>query len=108
MQLNEVRAVVSGGASGLGFAAAQRLIDGGARVALLDINDEQGAESARELGRNAIYLHADVTSESGIVDSLAAAMKELGGINVVINCAGILGAGRVLGKNGPMPSSQFE
>lgn len=108
MQLNEVRALISGGASGLGFAAAQRLVDGGARVALLDINDEQGADSARELGRNATYFHADVTSEAGIVDTVAAAMQEMGGVNAVINCAGVLGAGRVLGKNGPMPSSQFE
>jgi NAD(P)-dependent dehydrogenase (short-subunit alcohol dehydrogenase family) len=108
MQLNDVRAVISGGASGLGFAAAQRLVDGGAKVALLDINDEQGAEAAGELGHCAHYFHADVTNEAAIVDTLGAAMKALGGINVVLNCAGVLGAGRVLGKNGPMPLSQFE
>ncbi len=108
MQLNDVRAVISGGASGLGFAAAQRLTDGGAKVALLDINDEQGAEAVAELGRKAVFLHADVTSESGIIDSMGAAMQALGGINVALNCAGVLGAGRVLGKNGPMALSQFE
>jgi len=108
MQLSEVRAVISGGASGLGFAAAQRLVDGGAKVALIDINDEQGANAAAELGRDAQYIHADVTSEGSIVEAMATAMSKLGGLNVALNCAGVLGAGRVLGKGGPMPLSKFE
>ncbi len=108
MQLSEVRAVISGGASGLGFATAQRLVDGGAQVALLDINDEQGAEAARELGRNARYFHADVTSEGSVVEALANAMRDMGGLNVALSCAGVLGAGRVLGKGGPMALSKFE
>lgn len=108
MQLSEVRAVISGGASGLGFAAAQRLVDGGAKVALIDINDEQGANAAAELGRDAQYIHADVTNEGSIVEAMASAMSKLGGLNVALNCAGVLGAGRVLGKGGPMPLSKFE
>ena len=108
MQVSEVRAVISGGASGLGFAAAQRLVDGGAQVALIDINDEQGANAAAELGRSAHYYHADVTSEASVVEALAAAMRDMGGLNVALNCAGVIGAGRVLGKGGPMALSKFE
>jgi len=108
MQLSEVRAVISGGASGLGFAVAQRLVDGGAQVALIDINDEQGANAAAELGHSAHYIHADVTSEGSIVEAMASAMSKLGGLNVALSCAGVLGAGRVLGKGGPMPLSKFE
>jgi NAD(P)-dependent dehydrogenase (short-subunit alcohol dehydrogenase family) len=105
MQLDQVKAVVTGGASGLGFAVAKYLASHGAKVALFDVNDEKGEASAKEIGGT--YFRADVTNE----DSVAAAVKEahakLGGLNVAVNCAGILGSGRVLGKEGPMPLATF-
>lgn len=107
MQLDQVRAVVTGGASGLGYAVAEHLVARGARVALLDVNDEKGAAAAAGLGAAAAYLRTDVTDESGVAASLAEAHTQLGGLNVVVNCAGILGAGRVLGKEGPMPLKTF-
>ncbi len=107
MQLDQVRAVVTGGASGLGLAVAGHLIRGGAQVALFDVDDAKGSAAARALGDAASYLHTDVTSEDGVASSMAAAREKLGGLNAVISCAGILGAGRVLGKQGPMPLKTF-
>lgn len=107
MQLDHVKAVVTGGASGLGFAVARHLIAHGARVALLDVNDEKGNAAAAGLGASASYFRTDVTSEEGVAASLNEAQARLDGLNTVVSCAGILGAGRVLGKEGPMPLKTF-
>jgi len=106
MELNQVKAVVTGGASGLGLAVARHLRAQGGAVALLDVNDDKGQAAAAELG--APYFRTDVASEEGVRQSVAAAAAAIGGLNVAVSCAGILGAGRVLGKDGPMPLSQFE
>jgi len=63
MDLAIANAVISGGASGLGFATAQRIIDAGGQVVLLDINDEQGAASATSLGDRASFINTDVSNE---------------------------------------------
>jgi NAD(P)-dependent dehydrogenase (short-subunit alcohol dehydrogenase family) len=107
MQIDQVKAVVTGGASGLGFAVARHLVAHGAKVALLDVNDDKGNAAAVELGASASYFRTDVTSEEGVTASLKDAQAKLGGLNVVVSCAGILGAGRVLGKEGPMPLKTF-
>jgi NAD(P)-dependent dehydrogenase (short-subunit alcohol dehydrogenase family) len=107
MQLDQVRAVVTGGASGLGHAVAQHIVAHGGRVALFDVNEEKGQSAAKELGGAARFLRTDVTSEENVVANIAAARESMGGLNVVMNCAGILGAGRVLGKQGPMPLKNF-
>ena len=108
MQLNQVKAAITGGASGLGYAVAERLIAQGAMVTLLDVQDEKGAAAATALGERARYLRTDVSSEEGVAGSMTAANNAMGGLNAVISCAGILGAGRVLGRQGPMPLAQFE
>ena len=109
MQLNTVRAIVTGGVSGLGLAVAQHLVAQGAKVALFDVNDDKGAAAVAELGADkARYFKTDVSDEAGVTANVNAAKEFLGGLNVAINCAGILGAGRVLGKEGPMPLSQFQ
>jgi NAD(P)-dependent dehydrogenase (short-subunit alcohol dehydrogenase family) len=107
MQLDQVKAVVTGGASGLGFAVARHLVSNGARVALLDVNDEKGYAAAQELDGGTRYFRTDVTSETGVSAALKDAQGALGGLNTVVSCAGILGAGRVLGKDGPMALSNF-
>ena len=107
MQLDQVKAVITGGASGLGFAVARHLAANGARIALLDVNDEKGNAAALELGAQHRYFRADVTSEAGVAATLKDAQAALGGLNAVVSCAGILGAGRVLGKEGPMALSNF-
>ncbi len=108
MQLNQVKAVVTGGVSGLGFAVARHLVAHGAKVVLLDINDEKGAAAVAELGAGASYQRTDVTSEDGVTTALKQAARNMGGLTVAMNCAGILGAGRVLGKEGPMPLKSFQ
>ena len=107
MQLNQVKALISGGASGLGLAAAHHLVSNGAKVALLDINDEAGAAAAEELGDDACYIRTNVTSEADITGAVKEAAQNIGGLNVAINCAGIIGAGRVLGREAPMELSLF-
>ena len=108
MELKSVCAAITGGASGLGFAVAERLIAEGALVALLDVQDDKGAAAVAQLGERARFFRTDVTNEEGVTAALAAAQSAMGGLNAVINCAGILGAGRVLGKTGPMALSNFE
>jgi NAD(P)-dependent dehydrogenase (short-subunit alcohol dehydrogenase family) len=103
-----IRAVITGGVSGLGFAVAQHLVAQGGRVALLDINDEKGGAVVTALGEaNARYFRTDVTDEAQVQANIGAAKDFLGGLNATINCAGILGAGRVLGKEASMPLRQF-
>ncbi len=108
MQLNQVKAAITGGASGLGLSVAERLIAEGARVTLFDVQDDKGAAAVAALGDRARYVRTDVTHEEGVAGSMTVASNAMGGLNVVISCAGILGAGRVLGRHGPMPLSQFE
>lgn len=107
MELSQVKAVITGGVSGLGYAVAQHLLAQGASVALFDVNAEKGAEAVATLGPKAHFFRTDVTSEEDVVANLKAAHQALGGLNAAINCAGILGAGRVLGKEAPMPLKTF-
>jgi NAD(P)-dependent dehydrogenase (short-subunit alcohol dehydrogenase family) len=108
MQLDSIRAIVTGGVSGLGYAVAQHLVAHGGKVALFDINDDKGASAVAELGDgSATYFRTDVTDEANVQANVAAATEFLGGLNAAISCAGILGAGRVLGKEAPMPLKNF-
>jgi len=107
MQLDKVQAIITGGASGLGHAVAQHIVANGGEVALFDVNEEKGHAAAKELGDSARFYKTDVTNEEGVTANVAAARDAMDGLNVVMNCAGILGAGRVLGKEGPMPLKNF-
>ena len=109
MQLSDTRAVITGGVSGLGLAVARHLVAHGGKAALFDVNDDKGAAAVAELGEaNVRYFRTDVTDEAGVAANVAAARDFLGSLNAAINCAGILGAGRVLGKEAPMPLSTFQ
>ena len=108
MRLDSVRAIVTGGVSGLGLAVARHIVSAGGKAVLFDVNDDKGAEAVADLGEaNARYLRTDVTGEAGVVANVDAAREFLGGLNVAVNCAGILGAGRVLGREAPMPLETF-
>ena len=108
MQLSDTRALITGGVSGLGLAVAQHLVAHGGKVALFDLNDDKGAAAVAALGEgNARYFRTDVADEAGVTESVTAASEFLGGLNAAINCAGILGAGRVLGREAPMPLANF-
>ena len=97
MDLNGAVAVVTGGASGLGAATARALAAEGARVAILDVNDDFGGAIAGELG--GIFAHCDVTSEDDVMAGVDAAAR-LGEIRVVVNCAGIGPPCRTLARDG--------
>ena len=105
MQLNQVKALVTGGVSGLGLATVKYILENGGNAVMLDVNDEAGAAAAAETG--ARYLNTDVTSEEKVIESARQAAETMGGLNAAVNCAGIIGAGRVLGREAPMPLSVF-
>ncbi len=107
MQLKDVKALVTGGASGLGGACARRLVEAGAQVVILDLNTELGESLAKELGERAIFAKANVTSEAEVQAAVKAGVDAFGGLNVTINCAGIGNAERVIGKNGPASLEAF-
>jgi len=107
MKLSDTRAVITGGASGLGLAVARHLSAAGGKVALLDVQEAPGRAAAAALGAGAAFVRCDVTSEAEVNASMEAAHARLGGLNLLVNCAGVVGAGRVLGKNGPMAGEFF-
>jgi NAD(P)-dependent dehydrogenase (short-subunit alcohol dehydrogenase family) len=107
MKIAEACAVVTGGASGLGRAVVQRVLAEGGRCALLDVNEEQGSRAAAALGERALFIRTDVGDERSVNAAIEQARKAMGRVNLAVSCAGILGAGRVLGKEGPMPGEVF-
>ncbi len=108
MILESARAVISGGASGLGYAVAEHIVNAGGKVTLLDINDETGSSAADTLGSAATFVKTDVSSEESVEAAVKAALSHMDSITLSVNCAGIIGAAMALGKNGPMPGAKFE
>ena len=107
MDLSTAKAVISGGASGLGFATAQAVIDAGGHAVLLDVNSEQGEASAASLGDRAQFVQTDVSNEEAVKAAIQAANEFMGGITLAVNCAGVANAGRTLGREGPWPTENF-
>jgi NAD(P)-dependent dehydrogenase (short-subunit alcohol dehydrogenase family) len=107
MQLNHVKALITGGVSGLGLAVARRVVADGGSITLLDINDEAGASTAEEFADKGVYIRTDVTSEKEVEAAVAAAVERMGKVNVAMNCAGVIGAGRVLGREAAMALDYF-
>ncbi|PLR96937.1 3-hydroxyacyl-CoA dehydrogenase [Bacillus sp. T33-2] len=100
MDLQECRAVVTGGASGLGEATARSIVAKGGKVAVLDLSGERGLALRKELGESVIFASTDVTDEEKVTAAINQAVEEFGSINTVVNCAGIGVAGKLLGKKG--------
>ena len=107
MELSGVKAVITGGASGLGRATATRLAAAGARVALLDRPASAGADVAKSLGPAAVFTPADVTSADDVAGALDQAVAACEGLNVLVNCAGIGTAMKTVGKSGPAKLEDF-
>jgi NAD(P)-dependent dehydrogenase (short-subunit alcohol dehydrogenase family) len=89
------KAVVTGGASGLGLAVARRLVEEGGHVALLDIDREKLDAAVRDIGDAAIATPADVRSPSEVAGAIATADAELGGLDTLVACAGVVHAKRL-------------
>lgn len=98
MQLKDSRAIVTGGASGLGAATATYFRQQGVRVMVLD-RDPKGAEFAASIG--AEFTETDVTSEASVQAAIAAAVAAFGGLDVCVNCAGIATGEKTIGRDGP-------
>jgi NAD(P)-dependent dehydrogenase (short-subunit alcohol dehydrogenase family) len=107
MQLQDIRGLVSGGASGLGHAVATRIVADGGCAAILDVNAEQGAAAAAALGDRAIFVRADVTDERGLDDAVGTVHEQFGGVDVAVSCAGVGWPKRLVGKDGQMPGEFF-
>ncbi|HET9653892.1 MAG TPA: 3-hydroxyacyl-CoA dehydrogenase [Kineosporiaceae bacterium] len=106
MELAGAVALVTGGGSGLGAATARRLHADGAGVVLADLPRSPGKELAAELGERAVFVPTDVTDSEQVTAALDAA-EGLGTLRIAVNCAGVGTAGRVLGKQGPLPLEDF-
>jgi NAD(P)-dependent dehydrogenase (short-subunit alcohol dehydrogenase family) len=100
--------IVTGGASGLGRAAAEALLDAGGRVTVIDVNAEAGRTTEQALGAHARFAQADVSSEEQVKAAVDLAVQAFGGLHGVVNAAGIGTAAKVLGKNGPHALDLFE
>jgi NAD(P)-dependent dehydrogenase (short-subunit alcohol dehydrogenase family) len=98
MQVQGKAALVTGGASGLGAETARQLAAAGAKVAILDLNIEAAEALAREIG--AIAVRCDIASEDSMAQALATARAAHGPARILMNCAGIGGAKRLVGKDG--------
>jgi NAD(P)-dependent dehydrogenase (short-subunit alcohol dehydrogenase family) len=107
MKVQDARAVITGGASGLGHAVARHVCAAGGKVVILDVQEGPGRAAASALGAGTLFLRCDVTAEAEVNAAMEAAHKHMGGLNLLVNCAGVVGAGRMLGKSGPMAGEFF-
>jgi len=108
MDIGGSGALVAGGASGLGEATARRLHADGAHVVIADINQDRGRRLASELGERARFVTTDVTDADAVQAAVRAAAEQPVPLRIAAACAGIGGAGRVVGGKGPHSLERFE
>jgi NAD(P)-dependent dehydrogenase (short-subunit alcohol dehydrogenase family) len=101
LEFFKCKSLVTGGASGLGEATVRAIIAAGGRAAILDLDDSRGKKLASDLGDNSLFIKTDVSSPESVAKAIEQATAIFGQINVVVNCAGIAPAAKVLGKQGP-------
>ncbi|WML49951.1 3-hydroxyacyl-CoA dehydrogenase [Neobacillus sp. PS3-34] len=107
MELKECRALVTGGASGLGEATVRKIVGNGGKAVILDLSEENGQRVCSELGEAVSFLKTDVTKEEDVQAAVEHAIQKMGRINTVINCAGIGIAEKLLGRKGVHSLSLF-
>ena len=100
-------AVVTGGASGLGEACVRELAGAGAKAAIFDLDAEKGRKLEAELGGKVLFCRTDVTGDGSVREAIGKTVEAFGGLNIVVNCAGIGVACKALTKKGPMPLEEF-
>ena len=106
MRVSGHAALVTGGASGLGAATARALAKAGAKVALLDLNEAAAKTVAAEIG--GLAVRCDVSDAASAEAAVAAARASHGAARILVNCAGIGVAERIVGRDGPMPLADFK
>lgn len=107
MRIEDSVFLVTGAGSGLGAATARRLVQGGGRVILVDLNAEAGAKVAEELGPRARFVATDVADAASGQAAVQTAVETFGGLHGLVNCAGVAPAEKVLGKEGPHRLESF-
>ena len=108
MQLAQHTFLITGGASGLGAATARRLAAAGASGVIADLNQAVGAALAAELGPKVAFVATDVTSPESAQAAVNLAVQRFGGLHSLVHCAGILGAARIVGRDGPHDLALFQ
>jgi len=108
LQLANSVTVITGGASGLGAATARLFGGAGAQLALCDLNAEAGKALAAEFSHSGLFVKTDVTNSADVQSALTQVQERFGSIHIVINCAGVGTAERVVGRQGPLPLERFE
>ncbi|MEW6585762.1 MAG: SDR family NAD(P)-dependent oxidoreductase [Nitrospirota bacterium] len=107
MEIKGNVAVVTGGASGLGEATTKMLIEEGAKVAIIDTDEERGSKLSRELGESVIFCKTDITKEEDVAAAIDSTVSSFGGVHFAINCAGVAQPAKVLSSRGPLSMKQF-
>ncbi|EFC79065.1 3-hydroxyacyl-CoA dehydrogenase [Parafrankia sp. EUN1f] len=107
MNITDSVALVTGGASGLGLATTEKLLEAGASVVIIDLPSSDGAAVADKLGERVRFAPGDVRSEADVTAALDLA-AELGTLRVAVNCAGTGNGIKTVGKDGPFPLDQFQ
>lgn len=108
MELGQSVALVTGGASGLGEGCVRGFVARGAKVVMLDRDEDKGVKLAAELGERVRYIPADVTHPDQVQAAIDLAYSAFGGLHIVVNCAGVGWAERTVSKNGPANLDLFE
>ena len=107
MEIKNSTFVVTGGSSGLGAATVEMVVAAGGNVIIADVSKSQGEALAARLGKHARYVECDVTREDHGKAAVAAALKEFGGLQALVNCAGIATGEKTVGKDGPHSLEKF-
>jgi NAD(P)-dependent dehydrogenase (short-subunit alcohol dehydrogenase family) len=107
MQIKGSSFVITGGASGLGAAAAEMLVAAGGHVVVADVKEDEGNAFATKLGSNARFVRCDVTDEAAAIAAVKLAVDTFGGVHGLVNCAGIVHGEKVVGKEGPHSLAGF-
>jgi 3-hydroxyacyl-CoA dehydrogenase/3-hydroxy-2-methylbutyryl-CoA dehydrogenase len=100
LQVEGAVALITGGASGLGLGTAERLVDNGASVVLLDLDEGKGVAAAARLGDRSLFIGCDVRDPDAVAAAVAKGASEWGRIDILVNAAGVAPAQRVISKDG--------
>lgn len=107
MNLKDKVAIVTGGASGLGLATVERLVDKGAKVVIFDLNEAKAKDAVEQLGKNVQYAIVNVGDSESVQKGINLAMEKFGAIHICVNCAGVGTPGKTIGRKGVLPLEDF-
>lgn len=109
MDFSKVKAIVTGGASGLGEATVRHIAESGGRAVIFDLNEERAQAVMADFDEGQVgFIETDVTNALQVEESVGLAVDQLGHINLLVNCAGIATPGKVVSKGQPLALERFE